>query len=253
MKNTARFVLVAALGAVLVWSAAALAQLTAPEKPQAQTLAESIRASLGPAKWTQLQPSSKRLIAELGKVAASPTLAKKVALAATPAQLPADIRSSVEQAVTAYATLSGERDPAKVLSAVTALSTAEAEKAVQAAAQKLLETNEAKAKLAESLAMLQAALAAGAFPVTLTITTCTIAGGTVQTATAAVTFANKAAVEAEIQELESQLQEIGEMAQMDLMDLQDKQQKQQQMIQLMSNISRSFHETAKAIIQNIKA
>jgi hypothetical protein len=53
--------------------------------------------------------------------------------------------------------------------------------------------------------------------------------------------------------LEQKLQTVGDDAQLANIDLQNQLQKQQQTLQTMSNVSKMLHDTAKAIIQNMKA
>ena len=58
---------------------------------------------------------------------------------------------------------------------------------------------------------------------------------------------------ADLARLEDKLNSVGEDAQLANLDLQNALQKQQQTMQMMSNISKQMHETAKAIINNIRA
>ena len=59
-------------------------------------------------------------------------------------------------------------------------------------------------------------------------------------------------VEALIQKMEDQLASLTEMSQTDMLELQDAMNKQAQLMQMMSNIMKNMHDTAKAIIQNLK-
>jgi hypothetical protein len=55
-----------------------------------------------------------------------------------------------------------------------------------------------------------------------------------------------------IDKLEEDLQSVGDDAQLATIDLQNALQKQQQSMQLISNVSKMLHDTAMAIIRNIK-
>jgi hypothetical protein len=57
---------------------------------------------------------------------------------------------------------------------------------------------------------------------------------------------------AKIDELERRLQSVGDDAQLATLDLQNALQKQQQTMQMLSNISKMLHDTAQAVIRNIK-
>ena len=59
--------------------------------------------------------------------------------------------------------------------------------------------------------------------------------------------------EAELKNLEGQLQSVGEDAQLANIDLQNMLQKQQQAFQMLSSILKSQHDTAMSIIRNMKA
>lgn len=61
----------------------------------------------------------------------------------------------------------------------------------------------------------------------------------------------KADLQAYIEHLETTLQQIGDDAQLANVDLQNATQKQQQLIQMMSNLSKSLHDTALAVIRKI--
>lgn len=254
MRNTAKHVLVAALGVVLLSSGAVAAQIGDPATTQARTLADSIRMSLSPAQWKTLQLSATKLTAELSKIAASPALVKKVGRATSAAQLPAGFRSSLERSVSEYVQATGERDVEKIVAAVTALSMVDVELNAQAAGQKVQQCNEAKSDIRETITLLQDVLAKSSLPVTFKMKTFTIGGDCgVETAETTKTFSTKEAVESEIQMLESKLQQLGDCTQMLQVDLQGKLQKSQQMIQTISNIMKSIHDTLAAIVQNLKA
>src|SRR5688572_17081874 len=60
-----------------------------------------------------------------------------------------------------------------------------------------------------------------------------------------------ARLEAEIARWEERLNSIGDDAQLANVDLQNVLQKQQQALQMLSNMSKSMHDTAKAIIRNM--
>jgi len=57
----------------------------------------------------------------------------------------------------------------------------------------------------------------------------------------------------EIEVLEKKLHSVGDDAQLANIDLQNQLQKQQQTLQTMSNVSKMLHDTAKAIISNMRA
>jgi len=57
----------------------------------------------------------------------------------------------------------------------------------------------------------------------------------------------------EIEVLEKKLQSVGDDSQLANIDLQNQLQKQQQTLQTMSNVSKALHDTAKAIISNMRA
>jgi len=63
--------------------------------------------------------------------------------------------------------------------------------------------------------------------------------------------ASKRQLKSYLEDMENQLQRVGNDAQLANIDLQNMLQKQQQAIQMMSNISKSLHDTAKTIIQKI--
>lgn len=54
-------------------------------------------------------------------------------------------------------------------------------------------------------------------------------------------------------QLEGQMSSIGEDAQLAMIDLQSAMQNSNQVMQLISNVAKSMHDTAKAIIQNMRA
>jgi hypothetical protein len=54
-----------------------------------------------------------------------------------------------------------------------------------------------------------------------------------------------------IKEIEMQLMQVGDDAQLANIDLQNMLQKQQQTIQMMSNISKTLHDTALSVIRKI--
>ena len=60
-------------------------------------------------------------------------------------------------------------------------------------------------------------------------------------------------MEAYIKKLEDSLNSVGDDAQLASLDLQNALQAQQQMIQLMSNISKTIHETIMSIVRKIGA
>lgn len=64
--------------------------------------------------------------------------------------------------------------------------------------------------------------------------------------------AKKAGIEQRIHTKENELQTLGEDAQLVNIDLQNTLQRLQQTIQMMSNISKQLHDTAMAIIRNLK-
>src|SRR5262245_38629173 len=59
-------------------------------------------------------------------------------------------------------------------------------------------------------------------------------------------------VEKEIAAWEERLNSLGDDAQRSALDLQAAMQKQQQLMQTLSNVSKTLHDTAKAIIQNLR-
>jgi len=61
------------------------------------------------------------------------------------------------------------------------------------------------------------------------------------------------ALDTGIEVLEKKLQSVGDDAQLANIDLQNQLQKQQQTLQTMSNVSKALHDTAKAIISNMRA
>lgn len=62
-----------------------------------------------------------------------------------------------------------------------------------------------------------------------------------------------AQVRAAIAQWEEDLNTMGDDSQLANVDLQNTLQKQQQILQMLSNISRQLHDTAKSVIQNIRA
>ena len=63
---------------------------------------------------------------------------------------------------------------------------------------------------------------------------------------------SKRQVEKLIENMETQLNTIADMNQMDMLALQDAMNKQAQLMQMMSNIMKQMHDTANAIIRNLK-
>jgi len=63
--------------------------------------------------------------------------------------------------------------------------------------------------------------------------------------------ASKEQLENYVDDLEEQLSTVGDDAQLANIDLQNMLQKQQQTIQMMSNISKSLHNTAMAVIRKM--
>lgn len=63
---------------------------------------------------------------------------------------------------------------------------------------------------------------------------------------------SKEQAEALIKKMEDQLNTLSEMNQMDMLELQNAMNKQQQLMQTMSNIMKTMHDTAKAIIENMR-
>jgi len=64
--------------------------------------------------------------------------------------------------------------------------------------------------------------------------------------------ASKKELEIHIADLEQQLSTVGDDAQLANVDLQNVLQKQQQCLQMMSNISKMLHDTAAAVIRNMR-
>jgi len=63
----------------------------------------------------------------------------------------------------------------------------------------------------------------------------------------------KAQAETRVKDLDMQLSSAGEDRQLFQMDLQDAMQKEAQAMQMLSNMLKMFHDTAKALIQNMRA
>ena len=63
----------------------------------------------------------------------------------------------------------------------------------------------------------------------------------------------KAEAQALLHQLESELQSVSDMTALTQLDLQDAMRTQAQMLQFLSQLSKALHDTAKAIIQNVKA
>jgi hypothetical protein len=63
---------------------------------------------------------------------------------------------------------------------------------------------------------------------------------------------SKEQAEALIEKMDSQLEALSDMSQQLQLQLQDAMNKQQQAMQMISNIMKTMHDTAKAIIQNMK-
>lgn len=61
------------------------------------------------------------------------------------------------------------------------------------------------------------------------------------------------ALDAYIERWQGQLSNIGDDAQLANIDLQNALQKQQQALQMLSNVSKSVHDTAMAVVRNIRA
>ena len=55
-----------------------------------------------------------------------------------------------------------------------------------------------------------------------------------------------------INELEDDLQAIGDDAQLSMLELQNALNRQAQLMQMISNISKTMHDTAMAIIRNLR-
>ncbi|MDD4108469.1 MAG: hypothetical protein PHH93_07105 [Prolixibacteraceae bacterium] len=64
--------------------------------------------------------------------------------------------------------------------------------------------------------------------------------------------ASKSQLKNYLDDLENQLQTVGRDAQLANIDLQNVIQKQQQYVQILSNISKVMHDTALAVIRNIR-
>jgi hypothetical protein len=64
-------------------------------------------------------------------------------------------------------------------------------------------------------------------------------------------ISTKAGLSQYVKELEAHLKTVGEDAQLANIDLQNVLQKQQQLIQMLSNISKTLHDTANAVIRKI--
>jgi len=62
----------------------------------------------------------------------------------------------------------------------------------------------------------------------------------------------KAEVQNLVEKLEALLETMGDQSQMDKMKLQDAMNSQSQLMQMMSNLSKMFHDTAMAIVRNLK-
>ena len=67
-----------------------------------------------------------------------------------------------------------------------------------------------------------------------------------------VVVMSKEQVDTLIDEMENQLNTLADKNQMDMLALQDAQNQQAQLMQMMSNIQKSMHDTATAIIRNLK-
>ncbi len=72
-----------------------------------------------------------------------------------------------------------------------------------------------------------------------------------QAATATTCIEKPGELRAYQDNLEDRLNSVGEDAQMANLDLQNALQKQQQLLQMMSNMSKTMHETAMSIIRKI--
>ena len=64
---------------------------------------------------------------------------------------------------------------------------------------------------------------------------------------------SKEEAKAKLEELEGKLQTVGDMKQEWQLQLQDAMNKQQQAFQMFSSLIKSFHDTAKQILNNLKA
>lgn len=128
---------------------------------------------------------------------------------------------------------------------------------LKAYADKVASMNAAKEELREHIDGVRAAVAAAA-PKAGTIELTTVDVSTKRSPGKKLVRAGKkmartvAQWEAYAKRLEDEYESVGELSQMDNLMLQDMLQKQQQMFELLSNLSKSMHDTAKAIIANTK-
>jgi hypothetical protein len=76
--------------------------------------------------------------------------------------------------------------------------------------------------------------------------------GLVQWVVGEASLRSSARLAAEIKTMEERLNSVGDDAQLANVDMQNWLPKQQQLLQMMSNISKSLHDTAAAIIRNMK-
>ena len=200
--------------------------------------------------FQQATPEQQASLAEAGNQLVQGLVAHSEGLRAGGAvQIPEPLQADVGRALEEYVTTRGEADANEAVSGLVEMAITSAETDLYDFAEQLQGNLDAKKNKREEIADFRDQLADAEYNADGKATFDIIdENGEVKQVEM-----TKDQAEAHLEKLETQLATLGDMTQMMQMRLQDAMNKQAQAIQTLSAIMKSIHDTAKAVIQNMRA
>ena len=212
-----------------------------------QKMMEMMKRKASRANWKVLEKSASALAKEIERAGANPRMMKKVMSADSASDLPGPLGAAVTDYLERYIKMTGERNALKATQMSMAVLLADSQSDLEAHAIRLQENLSRKGELRTTIALFRFAIDDWPEGVETQEFTWSDADGQLQTR-----MLTKEQVKEQLRSCESELSSLSDMTEMMQMDLQQAQQRYTQALQMISNLTKSFHDTAKSIIQNLR-